>query len=347
MQSRALLTKLIVRGLFPGNEPWKMLLHLGLATVTPTYGVRDGHIWTHRMRFLFFDAPVRRDGVSPFMRSLLQIWKSMRKGLIRRSPRCKEEIERQPLIWNSYVYSTMDSHIGVRQQQLGERIHLDWAIWDAGLAASYGAWCRVRLLPVDTLAERYRIGRGVIPRVIEIESAIPDAWDQVIRGSSHMQPHQGWWSYFNENGSAILVIYQFLLFTIAEDQDTSRHTRICFDFEEKHVLVLANLKPCNMRGVKSNGMLLAASDESHEHIELLVPSEGSVAGERAWFGTDADKQSQKDAATPNQLQKKKIWESVQPELKTSEERVAMYQGKPMRTSKGLVTSKSLRGANVG
>ncbi|MCO5581971.1 hypothetical protein L7F22_035860 [Adiantum nelumboides] len=26
MQSRALLTKLIVRGLFPGNEPWKMLL---------------------------------------------------------------------------------------------------------------------------------------------------------------------------------------------------------------------------------------------------------------------------------------------------------------------------------
>ncbi|MCO5593790.1 hypothetical protein L7F22_047807 [Adiantum nelumboides] len=116
---------------------------------------------------------------------------------------------------------------------------------------------------------------------------------------------------------------------------------------EKHVLVLANLKPRNMRGVKSNGMLLAASDESHEHIELLVPSEGSVAGERAWFGTDADKQSQKDAATPNQLQKKKIWESVQPELKTSEERVAMYQGKPMRTSKGLVTSKSLRGANVG
>ncbi|MCO5591296.1 hypothetical protein L7F22_045277 [Adiantum nelumboides] len=116
---------------------------------------------------------------------------------------------------------------------------------------------------------------------------------------------------------------------------------------EKHVLVLANLKPRNMRGVKSNGMLLAASDESHEHVELLVPSEGSVAGERAWFGTDADKQSQKDAATPNQLQKKKIWESVQPELKTSEECVAMFQGKPMRTTTGLVTSKSLKGANVG
>ncbi|MCO5612219.1 hypothetical protein L7F22_066482 [Adiantum nelumboides] len=53
MESRALLTKLIVRGLFPGHEPWKMLLQSGLSTVTPTYGVRDGHIWTSGMRFMF------------------------------------------------------------------------------------------------------------------------------------------------------------------------------------------------------------------------------------------------------------------------------------------------------
>ncbi|KAI5056716.1 hypothetical protein GOP47_0028534 [Adiantum capillus-veneris] len=86
----------------------------------------------------------------------------------------------------------------------------------------------------------------------------------------------------------------------------------------RHVMVLANLKPRNMRGVKSNGMLLAASDESHENVELLVPSEGSVTGDRAWFGAEADKQSQKDAATPNQLQKKKVWEGIQPKLKTSD-----------------------------
>ncbi|MCO5581462.1 hypothetical protein L7F22_035347 [Adiantum nelumboides] len=83
MQSRALLTKLIVRGLFPSNEPWKMLLQSDLDTVTPTYGVRDGHIWTLGMRFLFTDAPLRRDKVSTFMLSLLEIWNSMRKGLIR------------------------------------------------------------------------------------------------------------------------------------------------------------------------------------------------------------------------------------------------------------------------
>ncbi|MCO5556877.1 hypothetical protein L7F22_010431 [Adiantum nelumboides] len=64
MQSRALLTKLIVKGFFPGNEPWKMLLQSGLATVTPTYGVRDGHVWTTGMRFMFSDAPVRSRYIS-------------------------------------------------------------------------------------------------------------------------------------------------------------------------------------------------------------------------------------------------------------------------------------------
>ncbi|MCO5608735.1 hypothetical protein L7F22_062950 [Adiantum nelumboides] len=55
--------------------------------------------------------------------------------------------------------AVVDSHIGVRQQQLGERTHIDWAVWEAGPAASYGIWCRERLLPVDILAEHYRIGR--------------------------------------------------------------------------------------------------------------------------------------------------------------------------------------------
>eukprot|EP00250_Pteridium_aquilinum_P000863 c11037_g1_i1 orf=180-944(+) len=119
------------------------------------------------------------------------------------------------------------------------------------------------------------------------------------------------------------------------------------ELQERNVMVLANLKPRNMRGVKSNGMLLAASDASHENVELLAPPEGSVPGERAWFGEEADKESQKDAATPNQLQKKKIWEGIQPQLKTSEECVVIFQGKPLRTSTGFVTCKSLKGANVG
>ena len=67
------------------------------------------------------------------------------------------------------------------------------------------------------------------------------------------------------------------------------------------VVVLANLKARNMRGVKSNGMLLCASDAAHENVELLRPSEGAVPGERIWFGSEEDKANQKAAGTPNQV----------------------------------------------
>ncbi|XP_021752219.1 aminoacyl tRNA synthase complex-interacting multifunctional protein 1-like [Chenopodium quinoa] len=116
--------------------------------------------------------------------------------------------------------------------------------------------------------------------------------------------------------------------------------------QDKKVLVLANLKPRNMRGIKSNGMLMAASDASHENVELLVPPEDSVPGERIWFGSEEEKENQTAAATANQIQKKKIWELVQPHLKTDAACIAMLDGHYMRTSAGLVVSKSLKDANI-
>lgn len=113
------------------------------------------------------------------------------------------------------------------------------------------------------------------------------------------------------------------------------------------MVVLANLKPRNMRGVKSNGMLLAASDASHTSVELLVPPEGATPGERLWFGGEGEGATQEAAATPNQLQKKKIWESVQPLLRTTEECVATFEDRPLRAAAGPVTCASLKGANVG
>lgn len=67
------------------------------------------------------------------------------------------------------------------------------------------------------------------------------------------------------------------------------------------VVVLANLKPRNMRGVKSSGMLLAASDALHENVELLVPPQGSVPGDRVWFGSEEELENLPDAASPNQV----------------------------------------------
>lgn len=116
--------------------------------------------------------------------------------------------------------------------------------------------------------------------------------------------------------------------------------------QDRKVVVLANLKPRNMRGVKSSGMLMAASDASHENVELLEPPEGSIPGERIWFGTEDDQQNQPDPATPNQVQKKKIWESVQPHLKTDDSCVAMLGEHLMRTSAGVVGCRSLKNANI-
>ncbi|KAJ6370622.1 hypothetical protein OIU76_028830 [Salix suchowensis] len=117
--------------------------------------------------------------------------------------------------------------------------------------------------------------------------------------------------------------------------------------QQRNVAVLANLKPRNMRGVKSNGMLMAASDASHEHVELLHPPDGSIPGERIWFGSPDDQTNLPDPASPNQIQKKKIWESVQPHLKTDDSCMAILGGEHfMRTSAGVVASKSLNNANI-
>ncbi|CAI8611607.1 unnamed protein product [Vicia faba] len=114
----------------------------------------------------------------------------------------------------------------------------------------------------------------------------------------------------------------------------------------KKVIVLSNLKPRNMRGVKSCGMLMAASDSKHENVELLFPPEEANPGERIWFGSEDDKDNQPEAAKPNQIQKKKIWELVQPHLKTDVSCTAMLGEHVMRTSVGTVACHSLQNANI-
>lgn len=52
------------------------------------------------------------------------------------------------------------------------------------------------------------------------------------------------------------------------------------------------------------------------------------------------------AAEANRVQKKKLWEGVQPDLKTSADRVAGYKGAAMMTTAGPITAKSLAAANI-
>lgn len=70
--------------------------------------------------------------------------------------------------------------------------------------------------------------------------------------------------------------------------------------QDRLVVVLCNLKPRNMRGIKSNGMLLCASNDAHTTVEPLTPPEGSNVGERVAYGDD-ETATQPEPETPNKV----------------------------------------------
>ena len=108
----------------------------------------------------------------------------MPQGMHRCPPASLPELECQPLIWNPQI---LDSE----GRQLGQRTHIDWASWDRGPASSMLTWSHMRRLPANFIGEEYSIGRGVAPRMSEIDTAIPEAWDCTMRGLDVMPEHRG------------------------------------------------------------------------------------------------------------------------------------------------------------
>ncbi|KAJ3108870.1 Aminoacyl tRNA synthase complex-interacting multifunctional protein 1 [Phlyctochytrium planicorne] len=120
------------------------------------------------------------------------------------------------------------------------------------------------------------------------------------------------------------------------------------DLQDKLVVLLCNLKPVKMRGVESQAMVLAATSVDGTTVELLEAPKGSKPGDRCWFdthiGTDF---SQLNA-------KKKIWEGVQPRLKTDTFKRASYVVDAagvktvslLRNSHGEITVKSIVGGSI-
>ncbi|KAL6939555.1 hypothetical protein ACO0RG_003397 [Hanseniaspora osmophila] len=81
--------------------------------------------------------------------------------------------------------------------------------------------------------------------------------------------------------------------------------------QERYVVVVCNLKPVNMRGVKSSAMVLCGSND--DKIEFVQPPEGSKPGDKVFF------EGYSDQEPLNQLNpKKKIWEAFQPNFTTNE-----------------------------
>ncbi len=103
------------------------------------------------------------------------------------------------------------------------------------------------------------------------------------------------------------------------------------DLIGRKVLVLANLKSRKLVGFPSHGMVLCASSDGE--VQFVEPPEGAQVGERIMVDGFSG-----EPATENQVIKKKMLESIFPDLKTNGEGVATYKGIPLRTTAGICRS---------
>lgn len=91
------------------------------------------------------------------------------------------------------------------------------------------------------------------------------------------------------------------------------------EMQGRKVVVVCNLKPVKMRGIKSSAMVLAASprvkegEEDHHAgpVELVTPPADAQAGERVYF--EGWKGEPEGVLNP----KKKVWEMIQPGFTTT------------------------------
>ncbi|MFZ5955522.1 MAG: methionine--tRNA ligase subunit beta [Nanoarchaeota archaeon] len=52
------------------------------------------------------------------------------------------------------------------------------------------------------------------------------------------------------------------------------------ELKGKNCVVLANLRPRNLKGIESKGMILASSDENHEKVVIISPESAMKPGSK-------------------------------------------------------------------
>ncbi|XP_019158384.1 PREDICTED: methionine--tRNA ligase, cytoplasmic [Ipomoea nil] len=112
------------------------------------------------------------------------------------------------------------------------------------------------------------------------------------------------------------------------------------EMQNRKVCVLCNLKPATMRGIKSQAMVLAASNNDHTKVELVEPPQDAGVGERVTFLGFEGKAD--DVLNP----KKKVWETLQVDFHTNKELVACYKDIPFTTSAGVCKVSSISEGSI-
>jgi len=118
-----------------------------------------------------------------------------------------------------------------------------------------------------------------------------------------------------------------------------------FSLEEfcpgRKVVVVTNLKAAKMAGFESQGMVMASTSADGK-VELLDPPQDAKVGERIYI-----EGVQGEPFNPNQVQKKKVLQTVLPDLQTNNDCIACWQGKPFMTSAGPIKVKSNKNSPIG
>jgi tyrosyl-tRNA synthetase len=109
------------------------------------------------------------------------------------------------------------------------------------------------------------------------------------------------------------------------------------EMRDRLVVVVANLKPANLKSVKSFGMVLCGANADRTVIEFLEPPAGSKVGEPLVadsFAGEPDEQI--DVKKDNNP-----WTAVQPDLRVNAAKEGTYKGVPLKTSAGVCVCKTL------
>ncbi|KAK3554806.1 hypothetical protein QTP70_033758 [Hemibagrus guttatus] len=109
--------------------------------------------------------------------------------------------------------------------------------------------------------------------------------------------------------------------------------------QNRKVVLLCNLKPAKMRGIVSQAMVMCAS--TPEKVEILDPPSGAEPGERITFqGFPGEPDKELNP-------KKKVWEQVQPDLRTDNQGVASYKGAAFEVAgKGVCKAQTLSNTSI-
>jgi methionyl-tRNA synthetase len=121
------------------------------------------------------------------------------------------------------------------------------------------------------------------------------------------------------------------------------------EMQDKLVLVVCNLKAQKLVGFESNGMVLAAKSADGSQVELVLAPDGAVLGERVLLqGLDGGTEAEYPPFSSTQVRKKKIFEAVAADLKTSDDDdcKATWKGQVLTTSAGPCKANTLKGASI-